>query len=125
DSLWTAESIEFSRDNAFLAASSGHIWDLATGRETTRLPMGAVGGVAFHPKEPRVFFGSKDGTLRSADARTGKVEPSSPGHWAGVVSLCFSRDGSRLASSGADATRVWDARTGSEIAVFKVPDREA
>jgi WD40 repeat protein/ferric-dicitrate binding protein FerR (iron transport regulator) len=122
--LATSESIEFSRDNAFLAASASRVWDLATGRVTAGLHVGAVGGVSFHPSDKRVFFGGRDGTLLAADCRTGKMEASGAGHEAAVNTVGFSPDGARIASSAAGTTRLWDTRSGQELAAFEGPDRE-
>jgi WD40 repeat protein len=50
------------------------------------------------------------------DVQTGKLLFRLEGHVGQVNSVCYSRDGSRIASGSSDRTiKVWDAVTGQEL----------
>ena len=59
-------------------------------------------------------------TVRVWDASTGEVVHVLEGHSSYVTSVCWSPDGSCLASASCDNTvRVWDASTGEELHVLE------
>src|SRR5262249_39717310 len=73
------------------------------------------GGVLPRPGNPPV-----PGEVKVWDAEKGTEILALKGHTANVSSVCFSPDGKRIASAGADQTvRVWDAEKGQEILILK------
>jgi RNA polymerase sigma factor (sigma-70 family) len=73
------------------------------------------GGVLPRPGNPPV-----PGEVKVWDAEKGTEILALKGHTANVSSVCFSPDGKRIASAGADQTvRVWDAEKGQEILTLK------
>ena len=58
--------------------------------------------------------------MRVWDAATGALVSTLEGHSEGVTSVCYSPDGSKIASGSWDETvRVWDAATGALISTLE------
>jgi WD40 repeat protein/serine/threonine protein kinase len=137
-------SICFSPDGKRLATGSGgsdqqlralpgevKLWDAATGQEllSFKAPTGSIHGVCFSPDGRRLATGSRGsdqqgrdlpGEVKVWDAATGVERLSLQGHTNGVISLCFSPDGQRLASGSGDTTvKVWNAATGQEVRTLR------
>ena len=95
-------------------------WDVDTGRELDRLPLGKGGirCVAYSPDGATIAIGGetrKPGSVRLVEAATGKERLKVPLPDASKVrSLAFSPDGTTLAASGASSTRLFDTATGKE-----------
>src|SRR5262249_46294342 len=53
-----------------------------------------------------------DNTVKVWDLETGEVTATLKGHAAGIWSVAFTPDGTRLVSAGEDAVKVWDLKTG-------------
>ena len=96
------------------------IWDAASGA-----PVGSpltgdkqVNCVAFSPDGNTLAAGDGDfweaGNVRLYDVHTGEVKSTLSGHDGDVMSVCFSPDG-KIASSGWDKVRIWDAATGAAV----------
>jgi WD40 repeat protein/DNA-binding SARP family transcriptional activator/tRNA A-37 threonylcarbamoyl transferase component Bud32 len=75
---------------------------------------GLGGLLAWSPREVFVTEGPQDsGLIDIRDSKTGKRVLSFRGHDGDVTDVAFSRDGSKLASTGDDGyLKVWDASTG-------------
>ncbi len=67
-----------------------------------------VTSVGFDPEGARLFSTSTDGSIRTWDARTGRVLDVFLGHQEAVVAARFRPDGEHLVSASADRTvRIW------------------
>jgi len=79
----------------------------------------AVLAVAWSPDDRWIATGSKDATVRIADANTGALRLSLIGHSNSVQAVAFSPDGSVLASGSADGTaRLWSTLSGQCLRVL-------
>jgi WD40 repeat protein len=92
------------------------VWDVDTCAELARLPLGAAAlSICFHPQEPRLFTGTREGGVHVWDVGTSDrlVELLRiPAHESYVKSLEWSPDGEILVSSSGDSTvGLWDATT--------------
>jgi WD40 repeat protein/serine/threonine protein kinase len=119
--------LRYSPDGTRIAsagdAQTVRVWDAKTGAQEHDLKVerGKATDVCFSP----------DGrTLAAAawlidtpfmwDMATGRELPTIHGHSGGIRSLAFSRDGTRLITSGHDGTcRVWDLKSNKEVLVLK------
>jgi WD40 repeat protein/serine/threonine protein kinase len=120
----------FSPDGGRLVSiSSDHtvrLWEAATGRElvVARGDGGSIGAVGFSPDGSRLASGSDDGTVRLWEAHTGHPLVVCLGHPGPVRALAFSPDCRRLVSAALpadDRCRLWDAATGTLLAVLPAP----
>jgi WD40 repeat protein len=105
--------VQFAPDGmTFLGFRQGlTVWETWTGRERLRwdvkLPLGVI---TFSPDGRTVAVGGSDGTIHVHDLFDGHELIKLEGHRGAVRSLAYSRDGSLLASGGADTTvLLWDA----------------
>ncbi|MDC3223735.1 protein kinase, partial [Mariniblastus sp.] len=79
-----------------------------------------VHSVAFSPDGNSIASGSRDGTFKIWDAKTGKVKLTLKRHRASVYSVAFSPDGNSIVSGSGDSTlKIWDAKTGKEKLTLK------
>jgi WD40 repeat protein/serine/threonine protein kinase len=106
------------------------LWDLQTGREVRTLD--GYAGVAFNPDGTLLAAAGLDGTVKLWQTATGQLLRSCSGHTGRVVTLAFSPDGRRLASTSMAASvqlrkgsatfraelKTWDAATGREEATL-------
>jgi WD40 repeat protein len=90
-------------------------WDTRNGDEIRRISISDAGAsiVAISPNGRTVAIGTQEdrSRIKIRDAATCREIASLEGHGNRVTSLAFSRDGSRLVSSGCDSlVRVWDSK---------------
>jgi RNA polymerase sigma factor (sigma-70 family) len=87
------------------------LWDVASGKELLRIPMGIDGtqALAFTRDGKMLIVGGTLAPLQLREVTTGKMRLELPGHRHGITSLALSQDGKRLASGSQDGTvLVWD-----------------
>jgi len=118
--------VAFSPDGTRFAAPAEPggvtIWDSETGEEVITLTGydAKLTTVAFSP-DGRFLAAGSDRTLTPPvwDVETGELLFTLDGHADTVRAVSFSPDGRRLVTGSGDGTaRVWDARTGEELAVL-------
>lgn len=112
-----------------LADNTVRLLDAASGEVQSELTghTGAIQAITFNPSGQYLASGSEDWTVRLWDVTTGKVERTFK-HPGVVLRTIFSPDGTRLATSTADASiandttdkvdrkaRVWDVETGEML----------
>jgi RNA polymerase sigma factor (sigma-70 family) len=100
------------------------VWDLATGKERHRLPVGYRGtySFAFNDRSVPLMAKCTGRTVSLVDVSTGKELRTFRGHREDVRSVYLAPGGKLLASSSdlpADQTiRLWDVNTGKELATL-------
>ncbi len=108
------ESVAFSPDGEFLAATGGspgrmgevQIWDVAKRELAVSVPVtfDTVYGASWSPGGDKVAFGCTDSTVRAIDARTGEQVLFMGSHNDWALDTVFGEDGAHLVSVGRDMT---------------------
>ena len=84
----------------------------------------AGGTSALSPAGRMVAFGSRDGSVRLLDLRTGEHMTADDGHDGPVTAIRFAADGRRIVSAGGDERLiVWDTRRLAQIEVLDARGR--
>ena len=129
----------FSPDGTRIASAGNDktvkLWDVITGEELRTLEShnNYVSSVCFSPDGTRIASGGDDwtfsrgstqgiddGTIVLWDATTGEKLCTLKGHKRGVRSVCFSPDGTRIASADWNwDAKLWSAITGEELHTLK------
>jgi WD40 repeat protein len=98
------------------------IWDVATGKERTRLEVPGkpeISCIALSPDESHLLSGGNDGIIRLWDVKTGKQLHTLDGHIGFVADLALTPDGRWALSGSHDATvRLWDLKERKEVHRF-------
>ncbi len=126
----TTSVVDFSRDGRYLAGASGpfvYVWDLdhqgalVAGWRPSNDPAYVIHKVVFSPDGKTVMTADHFGQAVLWDWRAnGKVRRRIKADFGELFSADFSRDGTRIVTSGADGTaKVWDARTGKSRFVLR------
>ncbi len=119
----SVKSAAFSSDGNMLATACNEglkLWDLKTGKELPIPQVSSSGNfLAFSP-DGKVLAITELNDVKLWNTRKPQEIVLLKGHSSGVSSVAFSPDGKTLASGGYDSTvRLWDVRTGQELATFK------
>jgi WD40 repeat protein len=95
------------------------VWDLQTRRCISSLNNGGEAAACWSPDGSRIAVGA-NGAVCLYDAATGKQQPTPAAAICPPEKICFVQGKHRLAVSDccADTPRVWDPRTGQQIAAF-------
>ncbi len=122
ESPFRSVAITANGERAIAGNAKGYVslWDLKNGKQINLFSdhKGEVTALALLP-DGKQFVSAADnaGAIKQVDMAAGKVTRTFEGHTKGVTSLAVSADGKRLVSSSADTTvRLWDLKTGKEIA---------
>ncbi|MDE0299502.1 MAG: cohesin domain-containing protein [Candidatus Poribacteria bacterium] len=112
---YAVKSVQFSPDGALLASVSSRqvqIWDADTGAKKRTLTghTHTVNSVAFSPDGNALVTGSKDGTMRVWNVRTGDCLRTIKGGY-DAHSLAISPDGKTLAVGFFSELHLWDTGT--------------
>jgi WD40 repeat protein len=127
--IWVT-GLAFSADGKRLAAGQANgtvaILDAATGAQqrslTGHTDIVVSRGVQFSPDGKTLATGSFDGTIRLWDAASGTQTAELRGHGLRVLSISFSADGQRLASTSDEGGQllVWDVQQASVLSSLHV-----
>jgi tetratricopeptide (TPR) repeat protein len=108
-----ANGLAFSPDNSRLASLYGtdivQLWNMADGTLVAELDQDRPYSLDFHPTKPQLAVGGFTGVVALWDLATNSQVARLSGHRGPVLWVAWNTDGSRLVSTGADATvKVWD-----------------
>ncbi|MBN1270926.1 MAG: hypothetical protein JXB26_01530 [Candidatus Aminicenantes bacterium] len=106
------------------AGRTAMIWQLPSGKEILTFGAQYSNPPAFSSDSRHVAVGTGNGTVEIWDVSRENRTQTLHGHSGRVHSARFSPNGSYLVTAGADGSaRVWDIRSGQEIALIRHSDR--
>jgi WD40 repeat protein/serine/threonine protein kinase len=110
--------VAWSPDGERLLSSGGArvvIWDARTGAQVFEVERGSwILHASWSPDGARIVTGSRDGTIKLWDARTGALLQTLTGHEKQVAGAELDPSGRRVLSASVDLTvRIWDVATGA------------
>jgi WD40 repeat protein len=117
-------SVAFSPDGRYALSGSWDktlkLWDIDSGKviRSYKGHAGAVNSVVFSSDGRYALSGSADHYLKLWDINTGDEVRTFQGHSGAVNSVVFTPDGRYVVSGGNDTTRLWNIKTGKELAQF-------
>jgi len=124
-----AKSVSFSYDGRYLASSGTDtrvvVWDVRSGQQrfVLRSP-DEISCIKFDDQGRYLAVATRSGKVQMWDAATRTLRRTLSGHDNVVVSLRFAPGSQRLATASFDGTaRVWDVRTGNQMAVIRDEDK--
>jgi WD40 repeat protein len=120
--------VAFSPDGKTLVSGGDtkiKLWDVATGTQLRALDgyTSYVRSIAISPDGKTLASGSFDKTIKLWDVATGTRLHSLEGHTSDVVSVAFSSDGKTLASGGDTKIKLWNTKSGQELASLIALDK--
>jgi WD40 repeat protein len=97
------------------------IWDPANGRRllVIKAHQGPVNFAAWNTAGNRLITAGNDGAVRMWDAAAGKSLLEFKGHQHKVSYAAWNRKGNRIVSLGVRTARIWDSKTGEQVAANK------
>jgi WD40 repeat protein/serine/threonine protein kinase len=102
-----------------------YYWHRQTHAERVALygHFGGVRSVAFSPNGLRVVTGSRDGTAKVWETRSGNLLLTVPTEQDEVWAVAFSPNGGQIVTCGVDGSvKLWDAATGTPLLAFTAHD---
>jgi WD40 repeat protein len=115
-----------SPNGKMIATGSGvhnniRLWDVKTRKVIAKWKghTGVVEALCWSANGERVASGSWDGTARVWNVNSGKNILTINTRYRWVRAVTYSPDSSKLATSGANAVKIWDAKTGKRLTTLK------
>ena len=119
-------AVTFSPDGKILASAGSRLrlWDAETGEllHADHKDLGSIDRLVFSP-DGKILAGAGgwDRAVHLWDVNTRTLQKTPKGHPGEIQDIAFSSDSGTLVSAGADAMRLWDVSTGTELKSLPTP----
>ena len=119
-------AVAFSPDGKILASAGSklRLWNVSTGEllHAGNKDLGSIDRLVFSP-DGKILAGGGgwDRAVHLWDVKTGTLQKPPKGHSGEIRDIAFSPDSETLVSVGADAMRLWDVDTGTELKNLPTP----